>query len=169
MDLIKRMLSATGLVLGGLWLCVQNRIVVAASIDPTVDRPSVIISAVSIDDAGRDSHTDSQDPREETQFGDVVVRKVALTTSMTIASAADKEYRLDIRQSVLQNLSRWAINEQWIVVWSLDQDYEVQAPAAYRHSTFNDALINVLSDFRHQGLFLKATFYKANRTVVISK
>ena len=97
------------------------------------------------------------------------VTPVLSGTSLGSTPEQVEQYLAPANTTVRQALSQWALKNHWQVIWKLSTDYAIPAAVSYSSKTLIEATGRLLADLRQQGVFLAATFYRGNNTVVVSE
>lgn len=71
-------------------------------------------------------------------------------------------------KTIQQNLKAWSekTEPKWNVVWNLDKDWVVPAPASFS-GDFADATQAVIKTLASNGALIRVTVYDGNRTVLV--
>jgi Toxin co-regulated pilus biosynthesis protein Q len=109
---------------------------------------------------------------EETPV-DVQVRIAATPTNpkaaiiAPVAPEPEQIWQLKKGETIRSELTKWAKDSGWSLVWQLDKDWMIPANSEFTGS-FDVAAAKVIETLASNGVLIHASFYTANKTLVIT-
>lgn len=91
----------------------------------------------------------------------------AVATALAKTPAKPDPWVIHSGSTVREALYDWARKAGWGVVWNLTEDWRVPADTPFE-GDFKAAATQVLKDLASNGVQVQATFYNANRTLVVN-
>lgn len=86
---------------------------------------------------------------------------------VAVVEAPVQVWKLKKGETIRSELSKWANDSGWALVWQLDKDWVVPADSVFTGG-FDSASANVIETLASNGVLIHANFYTANRTLVVT-
>ena len=86
---------------------------------------------------------------------------------VAVVEAPVQVWKLKQGETIRSELSKWAGDSGWALVWQLDKDWVVPADSVFT-GAFDSASANVIETLASNGVLIHANFYTANKTLVVN-
>lgn len=105
---------------------------------------------------------------EATLVLDAAARKVEITSQMLTKQAAEKSQTLKIKRGSVKNqLTAWAAQTGYQLVWNAKSDHFASAAASFRGENVESVVSNLFRSMRNGGSNLKARIFRGNKVIVV--
>jgi len=84
-----------------------------------------------------------------------------------VAPELEQIWQLKKGETIRSELTKWAKDSGWSLVWQLDKDWMIPANSEFIGS-FDVAAAKVIETLASNGVLIHASFYTANKTLVIT-
>lgn len=89
------------------------------------------------------------------------------TNGLTQIGPPTQYWQLKKGETIRSELTKWAKNSNWSLVWQFDKDWVIPADSEFTGS-FDVAAAKVVETLSSNGILIHANFFSANKTLVIT-